>query len=296
MSKTIVITGCSSGFGQMAAEKLARAGHRVYATMRDIDGRNKDKADAFRSLAKDEGIDLRPLELDVCSTPSVNKAAAVVENESGAADVIINNAGQMFVGITECFSDAELARQLDINVVGVHRVNRAFLPKMRKQGSGLMINVSSVAGRLSMPFFGVYHASKWALEGYTQAIRGELASSGVDAVLVEPGPFSTALFPTSPAPADNEGRTAGYDPAVPATLAGMKEGFGQMFEDDSVPTDPMIVVNRMVELIDMRPGERPLRSVCGADFGTAGFNEICEPFYEGVISAMGMNDFVKIKA
>ncbi len=202
----------------------------------------------------------------------------------------------MFVGITECFSDEELTRQLDINVVGVHRVNRAFLPSMRKQGSGLMINVSSVAGRLAMPFFGVYHASKWALEGYTQAIRGELASSGIDAVLVEPGPFSTALFPTSPAPADSEGRTAGYDPAVPATLEGMKEGFGSMFEDDSVPTDPMIVVNRMIELIEMKAGERPLRSVCGVDFGTADFNGICEPFYDGVINAMGMNDFVTIKA
>lgn len=296
MSKTIVITGCSSGFGQMAAEKLARAGHRVYATMRNIEARNKDKADAFRTLAKDEGIDLRPLELDVCSTESVNKAAAVVESESGAVDVIINNAGQMFIGITECFSDEELTRQLDINVVGVHRVNRAFLPKMREQGSGLMINISSVAGRLALPFFGVYHASKWALEGYTQALRYELASSGVDAVLIEPGPFSTALFPSSPAPSDNEGRTASYNPVVPQTLEGMSEGFDSMFDDESVPTDPMIVVDRMIELIGMNAGERPLRSVCGVDFGTKEFNDQCQSFYDGVIGAMEMNDFVTIKS
>lgn len=296
MGKTIVITGCSSGFGQMAAEKLARAGHRVYATMRDIDGRNKEKADAFRTLAEDEGIDLRPLELDVCSTGSVNQAAAVVGSESDAADVIINNAGQMFVGITECFSDEELTRQLDINVVGVHRVNRAFLPRMREQGSGLMINISSVAGRIAIPFFGVYHASKWALEGYTQALRYELASSGVDAVLIEPGPFSTALFPSSPAPKDSDGRTASYNPIVPQTLEGMSEGFGSMFEDDSVPTDPMIVVDRMIELIGMNAGERPLRSVCGVDFGTGEFNERCKPFYDGVIGALELNDFVTIKS
>ena len=293
--KMIVITGCSSGFGKQAAESLAREGHRVYATMRDINGRNAEKAAAMRALAESEGIDLRPLELDVCSDDSVNQAAAVVHAESGAADVVINNAGQMYVGITECFSAEELSRQLDVNIVGVHRVNRAFLPNMRERERGLVITVSSIAGRLSMPFFGVYHASKWAIEGYTQALRQELASSGVDMVLIEPGPFTTALFETSPQPEDSEERTAGYNPDVPATLEGMKTGFGEMFADDGVPTDPKIVVDRMIELIGMQPGQRPLRSVCGVDFGTRELNKVCEPMYAGTIAGLGLDEFVALK-
>lgn len=296
MSKTIVITGCSSGFGKLAAVKLAQGGNRVYATMRDIGGRNSEKAEELRSISKEQGLDIRPLELDVTSTDSVNAAAHQVDEESGSADVVVNNAGQMYVGITECFDEHELARQLDINVVGVHRMNRAFLPAMRASGTGLVINISSVAGRISIPFFGVYHASKWALEGYCQSLRYELASSGVDVVVIEPGPFSTALFGTSPAPADKDGRTSTYIQNVPQSLADMSEAFGQMFDNDEVPTDPMIVVDRMVELVEMQSGTRPFRSVCGVDFDVSGMNATCEPYYDGVISAMGMEDFATLKA
>lgn len=293
--KTIVITGCSSGFGEMAARDLALKGNRVYASMRGIGGRNKDKAAAMSAFAKEHGVDLRALEIDVTSTESVNAAAKRVQDESGGADVVINNAGQMYLGITECFSEEELTRQLDTNVVGVHRVNRAFLPAMRKRGSGLVVNISSVAGRIAMPFFGVYHASKWALEGYTQGMRAELASSGVDMVLVEPGPFTTNLFGTTPTPADRDGRGATYPGAVHEAFAGMNDAFASMFASDEVPTDPQIVVDRMVELVEMTPGTRPLRSVCGVDFGVAERNKSRVPFDEGGIDAMGMREFTTLK-
>ena len=147
MKMTIVITGCSSGFGYDLALKLARGGHRVYATMRAPDGKNADAARSLRDTADTESLDLRVLDLDVTSDASVEAAAATVHDESGAADVVVNNAGQMFGGITEAFTASELARQLDVNVVGVHRVGRAFLPAMRERGSGLVMNVSSTAGR-----------------------------------------------------------------------------------------------------------------------------------------------------
>src|SRR6056297_4627 len=153
MSKTIVITGCSSGFGYDLALKLARGGDRVYATMRAPDGKNADAARSLRDLAGDENLDLRILDLDVTSDASVEADAATVHDESGAADVVVNNAGQMFGGFTEAFTADELAHQLDVNVVGVHRVHRAFLPAMRKAGSGLVINLSSTAGRAAIPFF-----------------------------------------------------------------------------------------------------------------------------------------------
>jgi short-subunit dehydrogenase len=137
----------------------------------------------------------------------------------------------MFVGFTEAFSADELGKQLDINVVGIHRVNRAFLPAMRQDGKGLIINISSTAGRAAVPFFGVYHASKWGLEGYSLALRGELASSGVDVVVVEPGPFTTALFPSSPRPEDAEGRVATYPAAAHQTFEQMGAAFEGLFQD-----------------------------------------------------------------
>tara|TARA_R110002096_G_scaffold24948_15_gene78541 strand:+ start:553 stop:1671 length:1119 start_codon:yes stop_codon:yes gene_type:complete len=294
MTNTILITGCSSGFGRLAAERFARQGNRVYATMRGVDGKNAAVSGELLAIAKDEGLDLRVLELDVCSTTSVNAAAARVLEESGAPDVVINNAGQMFVGVTEAFDDEELARQLDINMVGVHRVHRAFLPAMRAKGSGLSISVSSVAGRLAIPFFGVYHASKWALEGYSQALRTELASSGVDVVLVEPGPFTTALFPTSPKPADADGRAATYPAVVPETFEALGKSFEQLFESDDGSTDPMHVVDRFAELVAMAPGSRPFRSVVGVNFGVEELNKLCEPQEAAVLAAMELTDFATL--
>jgi NAD(P)-dependent dehydrogenase (short-subunit alcohol dehydrogenase family) len=294
MSRTVVVTGCSSGFGRQVSEQLAQRGDRVYATMRGKEGKNTEIALALEKLASDEGIDLRVMELDVTSEESVASAATRVLEESGAPDVVVNNAGQMFLGFTEAFSSDELAAQLDINVVGIHRMNRAFLPAMRERGDGLVINLSSIAGRIGAPFFGVYHASKWAVEGYSMALRGELASSGVDVVVVEPGPFTTELFPRSPRPADVERRVATYPAVARETFEGMGGAFESMFEDPETPTDPQDVVNRIIELTDMERGTRPFRSVVGVDFGVRERNAAVEPFDAAVLEAFGMTSFAAL--
>jgi NAD(P)-dependent dehydrogenase (short-subunit alcohol dehydrogenase family) len=294
MRRTVVVTGCSSGFGRDVSVRLAQGGDRVYATMRGTAGRNAAAAGSLRALAAAEGIDLRVLELDVASTESVDSAAAVVLAESGAPDVVINNAGQMFMGFTEAFSPDELARQLDVNVVGVHRVNRAFLPAMRARRQGLIINLSSVAGRLSAPFFGVYHASKWGLEGYSMALRGELACSGVDVVVVEPGPFTTNLFPASPRPEDAEGRAGSYPAVAHEAFANLEGAFDGMFGDPETPTDPALVVDRMIALADMPAGTRPFRSVVGVDVGVAARNAAVAPFDAAVLEAFGMTAFATL--
>lgn len=144
------------------------------------------------------GWPLHVLELDVTDDASVRAAADAVLEEAGAPDLVINNAGVMFVGFTEAYTPDEVAWQLDVNLVGVHRVCRAFLPAMRTEGRGLIINVSSIAGRIATPFSAVYNASKWALEGYSVGLRREIAQTGVDVVLVEPGPFTTELFGQAP--------------------------------------------------------------------------------------------------
>lgn len=291
MTRTVVITGCSSGFGRDLARHLARRGERVYATMRDTGGRNADAAHALRDAADVERLDLRVLDLDVTDDASVEAAAEAVRDESGAADVLVNNAGQMFGGLTEAFTADEFARQLDVNVVGVHRVHRAFLPAMRARGAGLAVVVGSTAGRCALPFFGVYHASKWALEGYTQALRHELAATGVDAVMVEPGPFTTALFPSMTAPADRDGRTATYPAAVTGAFEAMGADFAAMLANPETPTDPAFVVEAIAALIDMEPGTRPFRTVVGMDFGVRARNADDAPHDDALLAAFGMTDF-----
>lgn len=290
--KTVLITGCSTGFGFQAAQVLAARGDRVYATMRDPDGKNHEPAKELRAFAQANNADIRILDLDVTSDASADAAAAAV---NGAVDVVINNAGQMFIGLGEAFTAEEMSRQLDVNVVGIHRVLRAFLPAMRASGKGLVINISSIAGRMAAPFFAVYHASKWGVEGYSLGLRRELACTGVDVVVVEPGPFSTELFPQSPQPTDADGRSETYPRAAHDTFEGMNASFAGMFEDPDVPTDPIDVVNRFAELIDMTPGTRPFRSVVGVDLGIVERNASDEAHDGPFLEAMGLTEFVKLK-
>ena len=294
MKKTILITGCSSGFGGSLAPHLARQGHRVYASMRSPEGKNAAPAKDLRDIARAESLDLHVLALDVTDEASVAAAATHILAEAGGIDVVVNNAGQMFGGITEAFSAAEFTRQLDVNVVGVHRVTRAFLPGMRAAGSGLLVNVSSTAGRCALPFFGVYHASKFALEGYTHALRLELAQTGVDAVLVEPGPFTTNLFAGMVAPAAADTYAANYPAAVTGAFAAMGSDFQAVLADPATPTDPMDVVHAIAELIDMAPGTRPLRTVVGLDFGVRARNGDDAPHDVGLLQAFGMTDFARL--
>ncbi len=293
-SQTVVVTGCSSGFGFDLALAVARRGDRVAATMRAPGGKNAEPAGALRDLADAEGLDLRVLDLDVTSDASVDAAARAVLDAWGAPDAVVNNAGQMFGGITEAFTPAEVAHQLDVNVVGVHRVTRAFLPSMRERGAGLFLNVTSIAGRLGCPFFAVYQASKWALEGYSLALRGELASLGVDVVVVEPGPFTTELFPNLVAPGDADDRAATYPAPVHRALEGMGATFEGLFESPEVPTDPALVVDRMAALVAMAPGTRPFRTVVGVDLGVAALNEATAPFDAAVLDALGVADFATL--
>lgn len=293
MSRTVFITGCSTGFGNSLARRLAKEGHRVYATMRDLDDRNREPAESLRALAREESLDLHLLEVDVTSDAQVEAAAKRVIAESGGPDVVVNNAGQMFVGVTECYTSEECARQLDINVVGLHRVTRALLPAMRERGEGLIMNVSSIAGRVALPFFAVYHASKWGVEGYSLGLRREIAHSGIDVVVVEPGPFGTELFPRAPAPSDDE-RVASYDPVLMETFAAVGEAFDGLFADPTL-TDPEQVVDRMIELIGMEPGTRPFRSVVGVDFGVADRNASDEVHDAPMLESLGMTEFATLR-
>lgn len=283
--KSILITGCSTGFGYESAKYLATKGHKVYATMRNIDGKNAKPASELRDFANEKNLSITVLEMDVTSDESVQAAADQIPQ----VDVLINNAGLGYGGPIESFTSSEVLAQLDLNIVGTIRTANAILPKMRAQKSGLIIQVSSGAGRACFPGFGIYHASKWGLEGLSEAMRYELAPLGIDVVIVEPGPFSTNFFGNIVNPKNNE-IAEDY-----AHVNAFFEGFGNQvksaFEDTNAPTDPMIVVKTFEKLIDLPNGSRPLRTLVGLDFGLQALNDAVEPIRKSSLESMGLSEW-----
>jgi NAD(P)-dependent dehydrogenase (short-subunit alcohol dehydrogenase family) len=280
--KNVLITGCSSGFGYETAKYLAEKGHAVYATMRNVNGKNEKPASELRNFAKERNLSITVLEMDVTSDESVKAAADQVPQ----VDVLINNAGLGYGGAIESFSSSEVLDQLDLNIVGTIRTAKAILPKMRAQKSGLIIQVSSGAGRACFPGFGVYHASKWGLEGLSESMRYELAPLGIDVVIVEPGPFSTNFFGNIVTPKDSQ--FANDYKHVNAFFEGFENQVKGAFEDSNAPTDPMLVVQAFEKLIDLPNGSRPLRTMVGLDFGLQALNDAVEPIRKGVLASMGL--------
>jgi len=283
--KKILITGCSTGFGYDAAKYFAEKGHHVYATMRNINGKNAKAASELKDFASSNNYNINVLEIDVTSDESVNAAVSQIPE----VDVLINNAGKGYGGPMEAFSSEECLAQLDLNIVGTVRMAKAVLPGMRARKSGLIIQVSSTAGRGAFPGFGLYHASKWGLEGMSEAMRYELAPLGIDLVIVEPGPFNTDFFGNLTPPTD-EAIASAYQ-----HVGEFSEGFGNqvqsMYADENAPTDPMIVVKIFDDLINSPAGSRPLRTIAGLDFGFQALNNAVEPIRKVALESMGIVDW-----
>ena len=258
MAQVILVTGSNSGFGRAIAEMTAREQYTVFASMRDVAGKNAPAAHDLRSWAERERLDLRVLELDVTDEAAAEKAVAEILDAAGRLDVVVNNAGISFVGLTEAFTIAQAQHLFDVNVFGALRVNKAVLPAMRRQGSGLLIQISSTFGRLPMPFSGLYSASKFAVEGLAEAYAYELAPLGIDSVIVEPGPFPTELGTKIVFPLDEQ-VTREYGEAA---LRGQKLGetLGRLFSSPDAP-QPQQVADAVKILIELPQGQRPLRTV-----------------------------------
>jgi len=175
-SKVVVVTGASGGFGRLIVETLARNGYRVFATMRDVRTRNARAAAEIEALAQREGLALDVLEIDVTDEESTLRGIDAVIARHGRIDVLVNNAGSLIVDLAETVTTGQAQRLFDTNFFGVLRMNRAALPQMKRQGNGLLLHVSSGAGRLAIPALGVYCASKFALE----ALAGEGRSFACD--------------------------------------------------------------------------------------------------------------------
>ncbi len=182
VSRAVLITGCSSGIGRATAERLAARGWRVYATARDV-GKIKDLAD--------RGCMVLPL--DVTDEASMRDAVGEVERREGAVGIIVNNAGYSQSGAVESVPMEKVRRQFETNVFGLVRMCQLVLPGMRRQGWGRIVNISSMGGRLTFPGGGNYHATKYAVEAISDALRFEVAGFGVAVVVVEPGLIRTGF-------------------------------------------------------------------------------------------------------
>jgi NAD(P)-dependent dehydrogenase (short-subunit alcohol dehydrogenase family) len=274
MSKIILITGASSGFGRLTAEALARAGHTVYASMRETTGRNAPEAAKIAAFSKENGVDLRTVELDVLSQGSVDAAVAEIIKAAGRIDMLIHNAGHMVFGPAEAFTPEQFAQIYDVNVLGAQRVNRAALPHLRAQRQGLIVWVSSSSSAGGTPpYLAPYFAAKAAMDAMAVVYARELSRWGIETSIIVPGAFTggTNHFAHSGRPAD-AARAAEYEAGPYAGFGDeVQKAFAAIVPADADASD---VADAIVAVVDAPFGKRPFRvhidpTEDGADVGFA---------------------------
>jgi NAD(P)-dependent dehydrogenase (short-subunit alcohol dehydrogenase family) len=286
MKKVVLITGTNSGFGNLTARSCAAKGYTVYATMRDIKGRNAAKA------AELSGIEhINVVELDVTNGPDVTRVVNEIVAKEGRLDVVVNNAGYFGGGLAEAYNESDFEDMFDVNVKGTWRLIKASLPQMRLQGDGLIINTSSGLGRFSAPFMTVYNSTKFAVEGLTEGLHYEVRPLGVDVVLIQPGAFPTEIFGKSVYGSDMATVAAGYGELarVPEQVGA---GMGQMFE--VMKPNPQMVPDAILKLIETPKGKRPLRTVVDGMTGQfiENANTKVSEEYTNFLTAFGMKDLL----
>ena len=279
--RAVLVTGSSTGFGRLFTETLARKGHTVFATMRDPGGRNAKNAAEIRMLAEKDSLPIHVLEMDVTDDASVERAVDAAIAKTERIDVAINNAGYYLSGLGEAVTTEQAQRLMDTNFIGSVRVNRAVLPHMRRQRSGVLMHISSGAGRVVLPSAGFYCASKFALEALAEAYSYELAAQGIESVIVEPGQYETPVFGNTVVAAD-QARTDTYGAAkeIPAKVnSALSSTAGNAQE----------VADAVLRIIETPAGEKQLRYfVSPQDFGLNEINALASKVQTSVLEAFGL--------
>ena len=294
MQQVIVITGASSGFGELTAHELAKAGHVVYASMRETTGRNAPQVEAAKKFAAENRVDLRTTELDVASQESVDAAVQHIVRENGRLDVVIHNAGHMVFGPAEAFTAEQLAELYDGNVLSTQRVNRAALPVLRKQGKGFVIWVGSSSTRGGTPpYLAPYFAAKAGMDALAVSYDGELARWNIETTIVVPGAFTSGTnhFAHAGSPAD-KARLKDYESGPTASLA--KE-IMKGFEATAAPdADVLEVAKAIVKIVDMPFGTRPFRvHIDPAQDGAEIVNGVADRVRAELLRNMKLADLLK---
>ncbi|MBL1419330.1 MAG: SDR family NAD(P)-dependent oxidoreductase [Alphaproteobacteria bacterium] len=289
MSKKIIITGASGAFGGLAVNSLLKAGHKVVATMRDIETRNKAAADELSAAGA------LIVNMDVGNCDSVEQGMQQAIEMLGGVDVVVNNAGAGAHGIQEAFTPQQMLDLYNINVVGVHRVMRGALPTMRHQASGLIINISSLLGKISLPFYGPYSATKFALESLSETAKAELSQFGVDVALIEPGGFATSFIASHAKPADTK-RLAQFGEFADIPEQSLSD-FERMLKANP-DQDPQRVADMILQVIETQAGTRKFRNIVdftGMADAVEPLNEALKNTTDGLYEAFGIGHLRKLK-
>lgn len=289
MSYIVLVTGANGGFGTLTVNSLLEKGHQVIASMRDINGRNKNSAKEF----SEKGALV--IEMDVTKDDSVQSSIDDALKEKGKIDVVVNNAGIGVLGLQETFTPDDWQNIFNVNVFGVQRVNRAVLPQMRKNKSGLLIHISSLLGRMTIPYYGPYNASKWALEAMAENYRAELLGLGIETSIVEPGGFATNFVESLVKPSDTDCITS-Y-----GMLSHAPQGFLDGFEEalsKNPAQDPQNVANAIVNIIESPSGKRAFRTVVdkmGMGDPIEAYNDQLHQLTSNIYTAFGIGHMLEYK-
>jgi NADP-dependent 3-hydroxy acid dehydrogenase YdfG len=289
VSKNILITGASGAFGKLTVMTLLKKGHTVVASMRDIQGKNRDIAHQLEKMGA------YVVEIDVRDNQSVITGVESAIKQVGILDVLINNAGIGAYGLQETFTSDDWKKIFDVNVFGVQRMNRAVLPHMRHHNSGLLIYISSLIGRMTLPFWGAYGASKWALEALAEGYRVELLGLGIDSCLVEPGPFPTTFFENLIVASDTE-RNESYGDFSKVVKDSFVD-FGKNLSSNQ-KQKPQNIADAIAVLIDTPDGNRNFRTIVdniGIGKHIYSYNDKLEQITSAVYKEFGMADMLDLR-
>jgi len=293
-NQVILVTGASSGFGLMTARALAKAGHTVYASMRETAGRNAPRVAEIEGWSKENGLDLRTVELDVQSEASVEAGVGKVIAEAGGLDVVIHNAGHMVFGPAEAFTPEQYVQQFDVNVLGTQRVNRVALPHFRAKKRGTLIWVGSSSTRGGTPpFLAPYFAAKAAMDALAVSYASELSRWGIETTIVVPGAFTkgTNHFAHSGAPAD-QSRVVQYEQGPYAGVADTAlKGLASLEPADADPED---VARAIVDVVDAPFGKRPFRvHIDPSQDGAEIVNGVADRVRRELFRSIGLEDLLR---
>lgn len=250
----ILITGTSSGFGKLMAITLAKAGHSVIAGMRNITGSNAGVATELGNLPN-----ITVVELDISSDESVTKAVEQVLHTHGHIDVLVNNAAVSGFGLLEAYSIDQVRKMFEINFFGVLRTYQAVLPGMRRQKSGLIINITSGASGHTLPFMIPYFASKFGVESITEGMQDELADFGIENVSIQPGVYPTEmnLVGKNNVHSNKQAITDAYGEAAAQRFSALGNAFSSKM--NAFNMNPQTIADGVLALVNMKKGTRPLR-------------------------------------
>ena len=290
----VVITGASSGFGALTARALAKAGHTVYAGMRETTGRNAPQAQATADFSTQNGVDLRAIEMDVNSEESVDTAIALIESEHGRIDVLVHNAGHMVVGPAEAFTPEQLAELYNVNVLSTQRVNRAALPGMRHRGAGLVLWVSSSSVKGGTPpYLAPYFAAKAGMDSLAVSYAAELARWGVETTIIVPGSFTSGTnhFAHSGRPADTA-TEADYETRYAGLMEQVSEKLAALAPEGASAS---LVSDEIARIVALPVGKRPFRvHVDPANDGSEEVSTVADRIRSEFLTRVDLSDLLAV--